>query len=451
MTNDTSVAKGYKQTEIGLLPDDWDIQFSTDVINYLGGYGFSSKLSSKDGVKWLKIANVGLNEIKWDADSYLPERLLNSYKRFTLSSGDVVMALTRPLLGDRLKVARLQQKDLPALLNQRVAKLVAKNGNSLDYIYYIVQRAEFIAQMNLAMAGTDPPNIGTKALANILIAVPKPKEQLTIANALLDVDALIVALEALVSKKSEIRRAAMQQLLTGRRRLAEFATHSEGGLKGKNKGLKQSDLGLIPEDWSCLPLGDFLSFKNGLNKDKEYFGYGTPIVNYMDVYGSGALQGSDIKGKVLVDSTEQKNYEAKKGDIFFTRTSETTDEIGLSSVLMDDIEGAVFSGFVLRARQKVSTLTNEFMRHCFRSEQVRHQIQSSASYTTRALTNGKSLSKVMIAFPSKAEQAAIANILSDMDDEIQNIEVRLSKTRQIKKGMMQELLTGKTRLPLKKD
>jgi type I restriction enzyme S subunit len=87
------------------------------------------------------------------------------------------------------------------------------------------------------------------------------------------------------------------------------------------------------------------------------------------------------------------------------------------------------------------------MKYCFRSSLVRKQIQSTASYTTRALTNGQLLSNVLLLLPEPEEQTAIATILSDMDNEIQTLEQRLSKTRQIKQGMMQELLTGKTRLP----
>jgi type I restriction enzyme S subunit len=212
--------KGTKPSELGEIPEDWNATFASEIISFIGGFGFSSRLATSSGIKWLKIANVGLNEIKWDADSYLPESLSSSFKDYLLKVNDVVMALTRPLLKDKLKVARLKINDLPALLNQRVAKLVPKGKNNLDYIYYVVQRAEFIAAMNLAMAGSDPPNIGTTALGNINILIPSsPEEQTAIATILSDMDEEIQALEQRLTKTRQIKQGMMQELLTGKTRL----------------------------------------------------------------------------------------------------------------------------------------------------------------------------------------------------------------------------------------
>jgi len=230
----------------------------------------------------------------------------------------------------------------------------------------------------------------------------------------------------------------MQQILTGKKRLPPFDQI--------NTGNKQTELGEIPGDWEVVYLGHIFDFKNGLNKAKEYFGYGMPIVNYMDVYGITGMFSRHVNGKVDVTQLEQKNYSAKKGDVFFTRTSETVDEIGLASVLMDDIKNAVFSGFVLRARQKVEVFILEYMKYVFRSAESRKQIQSTASYTTRALTNGRLLANVLVSVPSKEEQTAIANVLSNMDKDLEALQQRLHKIHQIRQGMMQELLTGRTRL-----
>ncbi len=111
-------------------------------------------------------------------------------------------------------------------------------------------------------------------------------------------------------------------------------------------GYKQTEVGVIPEDWTVLSLGSVFNFKNGLNKGKEYFGFGTSIINYMDVYTLCGIRANSINGMVSVTPSERKNYSACKGDVFFTRTSETVEEIGLASVLLDDVKDAVFSGFV---------------------------------------------------------------------------------------------------------
>jgi type I restriction enzyme S subunit len=135
-----------------------------------------------------------------------------------------------------------------------------------------------------------------------------------------------------------------------------------------------------------------------------------------------------------------------KGDLFFTRTSETTEEVGIASVMLDEPTETVFSGFVLRARPLDDRLTDRFKAYCFSAASVRKQITSKASYTTRALTNGRTLSEVELPLPTKPEQTAIAAVLTDMDTELSALEARRDKTRALKQGMMQELLTGRTRL-----
>lgn len=274
-------------------------------------------------------------------------------------------------------------------------------------------------------SGTTMPSLNQAILGAVDIPFPEdPKEQEAIAEALSDADALIEGLERLIAKKRLIKQGTMQDLLTAKRRLPGFSG-----------------------DWESFLIGDFLSFKNGLNKAKSFFGQGTPIVNYMDVFGGGRIDAVSIAGLVDVTSAEQSAYGVKDGDILFTRTSETPEEIGLAAVADGVLEGTVFSGFVLRGRPQNDKLTRNFTKYCFRSVPIRRQIISRATYTTRALTNGRQLSQVEMFAPSDVdEQNAIADVLSDMDAEIQALETRLEKARQVKEGMMQNLLTGRIRL-----
>jgi type I restriction enzyme S subunit len=214
---------------------------------------------------------------------------------------------------------------------------------------------------------------------------------------------------------------------------------------------KQTEVGLIPEDWEVISLGEVFEFKNGLNKEKKFFGKGTPIVNYMDVYNNNALKSQDLSGRVTLSKQEIKNFDVKKGDVFFTRTSETVEEIGISAVILEDVENTVFSGFVLRARPTNEKLYIEFKRYCFSTKGVRTEIMSKSSYTTRALTNGKLLSAVKMAIPPTfAEQTAIATALSDADALITSLEKLIAKKRTIKQGAMQQLLKPKKGWEVKK-
>ena len=223
-----------------------------------------------------------------------------------------------------------------------------------------------------------------------------------------------------------------------------------GKMKGEKipPGYKKTEIGIIPEDWELVKIGDVFNFKNGLNKAKEFFGKGTPIVNYMDVYQHPGITKKEIKGKVTVTKDELKAYEVRKGDTFFTRTSETVEEIGIASTIVDEVNDTVFSGFILRARPKSDRLNLNFRKYCFASQIVRKQIISTSSYTTRALTNGRLLSNVYVPAPkTQEEQCAIARVLSDFDRLIESLDRLIEKKKLIKKGAMQLLLTGKKRLP----
>lgn len=212
-------------------------------------------------------------------------------------------------------------------------------------------------------------------------------------------------------------------------------------------GYKQTDVGNIPIEWNAPVLGGLFDFKNGLNKGKEYFGHGTPIVNYMDVYRNCGLYAHDLLGRVDVSKQELKAFEVRKGDVFFTRTSETVEEVGIASVMLNESPDTVFSGFVLRARPKNDNLDDQFKKYCFSPFDVRKQITSKSTYTTRALTNGRLLSAVAIACPPKPEQRAIAEALSDVDALVDTLEKLIVKKQDLKQAAMQQLLTGKQRLP----
>ncbi len=178
-------------------------------------------------------------------------------------------------------------------------------------------------------------------------------------------------------------------------------------------------------DIPIYSIGELFEFKNGINKGKKYFGKGTPIVNFTDVYNNGFITADMLKGKVDVTNDELARYDVKKGDVFFTRTSETKEEIGMASVLIKDVESCVFSGFVLRARPKTSLLLPKYCAYCFLSHKIRNEIIRRSSYTTRALTSGKVLSKITIPVPPLSEQERIVSILDKFDTLVNDISMGL--------------------------
>jgi type I restriction enzyme S subunit len=204
----------------------------------------------------------------------------------------------------------------------------------------------------------------------------------------------------------------------------------------------------VPEGWQVIRIGDHFDFKNGLSKAKEFFGKGTPIVNYLDVLNNPGIHASTIKGKVTVSREELRTFSVQKGDVLFTRTSETIEEIGMASAVVEGLTDTVFSGFILRARPKTNFFDLLFKKYCFRSDVVRRQIISLGSKTTRALTSGVSLSKVEVPIPTNPkEQASIGSALSDIDELILQLDDLIAKKKNIKQGAVQKLLSGRERLP----
>lgn len=206
-------------------------------------------------------------------------------------------------------------------------------------------------------------------------------------------------------------------------------------------GYKKTSVGIVPNEWTEHTLGDIFIFKNGLNKEKGAFGQGTPIVNYTDVWKKRGLRAKDINGRVALSEKEIQTYEAKAGDVFFTRTSETIDEIGYSSVLLEDVKNAVFSGFVLRARPYNDLVHREYHQYCYSEPLMRQEIIKRSSMTTRALTSGPMLSQVAINLPSQREQSKIAEILMKWDEAIELEEQYIIILEVRKNSIMKRLLT----------
>lgn len=195
------------------------------------------------------------------------------------------------------------------------------------------------------------------------------------------------------------------------------------------------------EDWEQRKLGDFYTFKNGLNKEKVYFGYGDSIVNFIDVFHNRQIYSSTLKGKVCVNKKELENYKVKEGDFFFTRTSENIEEIGFPAVVMEPMERVVFSGFVLRGRaEKYDPLVNIFKSYIFFTDNFRSEMKKKSSMTTRALTSGTALKEMYFSYPRDLEeQNKIGEILLRLDKIITLHQRKLDNLKLKKKALLQKI------------
>lgn len=212
-------------------------------------------------------------------------------------------------------------------------------------------------------------------------------------------------------------------------------------MKKNNKTPKLRFSGYI-DDWEQRKVGDYYDFKNGLNKGKEFFGSGTPIVNFTDVFHNRGIYPESLRGKVTLDVAEIKNYEVKQGDIFFTRTSETIEEIGYPSVMLGKPENTVFSGFVLRGRTilKEDPLDNLFKKYVFFTDAFRKEMVKKSSMTTRALTSGTALKNMEFLHPVQIEeQQKIGEYFTNLDHLITLHQRKLEKLQNMKKSCLQKM------------
>lgn len=199
------------------------------------------------------------------------------------------------------------------------------------------------------------------------------------------------------------------------------------------------------DDWEQRKLGDFYDFKNGLNKGKQSFGKGTPIVNFTDVFHNRHLYAAGLIGRVTLTDKEIKNFEVQRGDLFFTRTSETIEEIGYPAVMMDAPTNTTFSGFVLRGRAiQNDPVVNSFKAYVFFTEKFRQEMMKKSSMTTRALTSGTALKKMLFSFPkSTKEQEAVGDFMHLLDRTIALHQRKQSLLKKLKQGYLQKLFPQK--------
>ncbi|MBS0959747.1 restriction endonuclease subunit S [Acetobacter thailandicus] len=202
----------------------------------------------------------------------------------------------------------------------------------------------------------------------------------------------------------------------------------------------------IPEGWVSRSLDELGAFSNGINKPEEAFGKGHAFVNLLDVFGIPEINSTDECGLVVSTDGEKSRYSLFRGDVLFVRSSVKPSGVGLTTLVTHDLPGAVYSGFLLRFRNR-GGLDLAFKRYCFHAEYFRNALIANSTVSANTNINQGALKQLSLLFPSSLiEQKAIATALKDIDDLIASLDALIAKKRDIKQAAMQQLLTGKTRL-----
>ena len=272
--------------------------------------------------------------------------------------------------------------------------------------------------------GSTRYNISKRALLQAPLPRPLVHEQRAIAAALSDVDALLDGLDRLITKKRDLKQAAMQQLLTGQTRLTGF----DG-------------------EWETERVGEIGTTYGGLTgKTKADFGVGhARYVTFLNVLENVVIDPHQCE-PVRVDPGERQNP-VRRGDILFNGTSETPDDLAMAAVTGKDEDNLFLNSFCFGFRvHDPSEHLPLFLAYYFRGFPGRHIMYALAQGATRYNMSKSQFMALPLSLPPHDEQKAIATVLSDMDAEIAGLEARRDKTSDLKQAMMQELLTGKTRL-----
>lgn len=417
------IKPGYVQTEVGVIPEDWGFfKLHRFVVEHRSGI-YKKSATYGDGCNIVGVADI-----------------------YGISAVDGRIFNRVPLSKDELKIFVLQPGDLlygeSSLVREGIARTVfVKNGGEStafawhtrryrvrqedldsEYLFYFLQSDLARQHMMSNAIQTALTGINTTAYFSCPVLVPHLSEQRAIAAALADADALIAALEGMIAKKRDLKQAAMQHLLTGKTRLPGFSG-----------------------EWEVKRLGEI--FEIGSSKrvfQSEWKTQGVPFYRAREIVllaDNEAIENQLFVSRDLYESHKANSGVPEVGDMLVTGVG----TLGRVFVVESDQEFYFKDGNIIwfKIRGKMSA---SFLRQLFLTEEIMRQIKDSAGGSTVGTYTISGAKKTVIPFPSLSEQTAIAEVLSDMDADLDALEAQAAKARAVKQGMMQELLTGRVRL-----
>ena len=414
------VKPGYKQTEIGVIPEDWAIKYLSDFGKVQGG-----------GTPSTTMADYWGGDIAWCTPSDItstPTKYTNATERAITdlglkNSAATVMPAGSILLCTRATIGELKINSIPMATNQGFKNIAINKGGNVDFLYYLLQTKKD-RMLELAIGSTFL-EISKTALCKIPLQTPMHSdEQSKIADALSDIDSLVEVLENHISKKKAIKQGAMQELLTGKRRLPGFSG-----------------------EWRYFNL-----MKN--SKVKARIGWqGLKKSEYLDSGYALLVTGTDFDdGRVLWDRChyvtrsryeQDRNIQLQNNDILITKDG----SLGKAALVQGLTKPATLNSGIFVIRPLQDAYDPVFVYQILSSFVFKNFLDRLSAGSTIIHLYQKDVGKFEFLLPPTiAEQKAIAEALSEMDADIAALENKLTKYRQVKQGMMQQLLTGKIRL-----
>ena len=406
------VKKGYKQTEVGVIPEKWKDKKLGDVGKVcMCKRIFANQTSNTGEVPFFKIGTFGK-----EADAYISKGIYEDYKqRFSYpQKGDVLISAA----GTLGRTIVFEGKDAYFQDSNIVWLATDKELLCNEYLYHYYKVIKWGASEGSTIA-----RLYNGIICNTHIALPDVEEQKQIATVLSEIDELISLTEKQISKKKAIKQGAMQELLTGKRRLPGFS----GGWETRT-------LHEISNEMVDGPFGSNL-------KTEHYTTERQVRIIQLSNIGEAGWNNANVKYTTFSHAAELQRCIVQPGSILIAKMMPA----GRAIICPDNEKSYILGSDVVKVVPN-SSVDSRYLVYATKSRFYLDQIADDTQGSTRARTSVSKLRKTAILFPEKDEQIAIADILSEMDMEIAALEGKIAKYRQIKQGMMQQLLTGKIRL-----
>ena len=411
--------QGYKQTDIGLIPEDWEIKQIGEFTDAVAGGTPNTTIPEYWGgdIPWMSSGELNKRRVH-SVDGRITKTGLENSSTHMIPENCVLVGLA----GQGKTRGTVAINYISLCTNQSIAAIFPNDQVETEYLYQnLYSRYDELRELSSGDGGRGGLNL--KLIKNLIVPIPPLPEQRRIAEALSDVDELIASLEKLIEKKKALKHGAMRELLTGKRRLPGFT-----------------------EEWKEYRIGDMGDFYSGLSgKSKNDFENGnSKYITFLNVLSNTVIDTSSL-GTVSIKKNELQN-QVKKGDLFFNTSSETPEEVGMCAVLNKSLDNTYLNSFCFGFRLKDKTHEPLFLSYYFNSFVGRKIMSVLAQGATRYNLSKNNFADTVIKLPQKGEQIVISSFLLESEIELDALKKKLIKIQKIKSGMMSELLTGRIRL-----
>lgn len=428
----TAIPSGYKRTEVGLIPEGWEIDDLDALVTVIDGdrgahYPSANEFTDSGYCLFLNAGNVTKDGFKFAERAFITRKKDTLLSKGRLRRSDVVLT-TRGTVGNLAYYDASVPYDHIRINSGMVILRNESSSLDTDFLYAVLRSPVVQLQMERLSFGSAQPQLTVKGISKFQIIVPPLPEQRAIARALSDVDGLIGTLDKLIAKKRALKQATMQQLLTGKTRLPGFTAEWE-----------KKRIGDIS---ACLSTANNPRADLSDDGDVEYIHYGDVHAHAKPVFDcrNGSLP--------RIDRTRIGNASRlEDGDLVMVDASEDLEGVGKSFEVQGVTGRTIFAGLhTILCRGNSAHWAMGFKAYLQFIPAFKSALLRVATGISVYAVSKKQLADVEIALPPVPEQRAIVAVLSDMDAAIAALERRRDKTKQIKHGMMQQLLTGRVRL-----